>query len=38
MVEEMCAHELGSEINGLVKVVPTIKSLIEPVMDKAYQL
>ena len=39
MVEEMGAHELGSEINELAKGISTVRSLIPPEMNnKAYQL
>ena len=38
MVEEVCAHELGSGKNGLAKVIPTVISLISPVMNTSHQL
>ena len=38
MLEGICVHELGLGINGLLKVIPTMRSLIAPVMNKSYQL
>ena len=38
MVKELCVHKLGSRINGLENVIPTVGCLIALIMNTAYQL